>query len=128
MLKQGDAAYDHAGGAVGALKSFGVEEGLLDGMEAAGLLEAFDGGDRLSDGGGYWSDAGAAGHSVEEYRAGAALTFTAAVFRSGEANAVSNYREQGCFSVDYDGMRVAIDVQIEALGHRTKKSKAAGLS
>jgi hypothetical protein len=38
LAQQGDTAHNHSRRAVSTLEGFGVEEGLLDGMEAAGLL------------------------------------------------------------------------------------------
>src|SRR5260370_20674126 len=45
FLEEGEGGHDHAGGAVGALHGTGVEEGLLERVEAALLFEALDGGD-----------------------------------------------------------------------------------
>jgi hypothetical protein len=57
LPQQGDAAHDHSGGAVSALEGLGVEESLLDWMEAAGLFEPLDRGDRFTGDCGNWSDA-----------------------------------------------------------------------
>jgi hypothetical protein len=79
FLKQGDAAHDQAGGAVGALKRAGIEEGLLDGMKLAVLLEAFDGEDGFASGVTDGELAGTARRAIDQHRAGATLTFAAAV-------------------------------------------------
>jgi hypothetical protein len=123
VLKESDAAHDHARGAVGTLKSFGVEKGLLNGMEVARLLEAFDGGDGFSRRCGNRSNAGAPSGTVEENGAGTTLTFAAAVFGAGEANAVANDGQERSIGVEYNGITVTIDVEIETWRHRIKKRK-----
>src|ERR1700733_1257124 len=45
LVEERRGGHDLAGGAVAALESIVLEEGLLDGVELAVLREAFDGGD-----------------------------------------------------------------------------------
>src|SRR5215467_9245962 len=85
LLQESDTAHDHAGSAVGTLEGFGLEEGLLNEMEAARLFEAFDGGNGFSRGSGNQSDAGATRRAVQQNRAGAALSLAATVFGAREA-------------------------------------------
>ena len=89
LLQKGDAAHDHAGSAVGTLKSFGVEEGLLTWMVAAGFFEDFDSGDGFSCGSGNGSYARTTRRAIEQNGAGAALAFAAAVLGAGEAEMVA---------------------------------------
>src|SRR5437762_4909899 len=83
LLKKGDAAHDHAGSAIGALEGFGVEESLLKRMQAPGLFESFDGGDRFPSRCGNRSDARTTRRAIEQNRAGTTLSFAAAVFGTG---------------------------------------------
>lgn len=89
LLQQSDAAHDHAGRAVGALEGFGVEEGLLNRMKAAGLLEAFDGGNGFAVGCGNGSYARTTRRTIEQNCAGAALAFAAAVFGASKTEVVA---------------------------------------
>src|SRR5215475_13690076 len=91
LLQKRQAAHDHAGGAVGALEGFGIEKSLLDGMKAARLFEALDGGNRLAGGRRYGKNAGSARRAIEQDRAGAALALAAAVFGAGQAQVVTEY-------------------------------------
>ncbi len=110
-FEEGDGAEDHAGDAVTALHGFGVEEGLLDAVEAVAGGEAFDGGDGLVFGEAGGGEAGGDGFAIEEDAASAALAFAAAVLGSGEAEVFAEDVEEGAvgggeelvgFSVDGD--------------------------
>jgi len=85
LLQQSDAAHDETRGAVGALKSVVVDEGLLDGMKLAVLFEALDGKDGFAGSVSNGELAGTAGSAVDEDGARAALAFAAAVLGAGEA-------------------------------------------
>ena len=122
LLKQSDAAHDHAGCAVGALKSFGVEEGLLDRMEVARLFEAFDGGDGFSSGGGNRSDAGTAGDAVEENGAGATLTFAATVFGAGKAEFIAKEGQQRRVGIGLSGPFAAVNDEFDRIGHKLSRA------
>ena len=101
LRKERDAADDHAGSAIGALKGFEVEECLLDGVEMAIFFEAFDCRDRLH----YFADghlAGTARRAADQDRAGATLPFTATVFCAGEAEFVAENCEEA-------GIRIGVD-------------------
>src|SRR5260370_36863375 len=85
FLEEGEGGHDHAGGAVGALHGTGVEEGLLERVEAALLFEALDGSDFAPPDS---ADGGATGtgrEAIEQDGESAALAFAAAVFGAGEA-------------------------------------------
>ena len=45
LAQEADARHDHAAGAIAALHGAGLEEGLLERVQLAVLLEALDGGD-----------------------------------------------------------------------------------
>jgi hypothetical protein len=91
LLQKSDAAHDHAGGAVSALEGFGVKKSLLDGVKAARLFEALDGGNRLAGNRRDGKDAGATRRTIEQNRTGAALAFAAAVFGAGQAQSLAEY-------------------------------------
>src|SRR5882724_7053005 len=119
FLEEGKSGHDHAGGAVGALHGAGVEEGLLEGVEAALLFEALDGGDFSPPDS---ADGGAAGtdrEAIEQDGAGAALAFAAAVFGAGEAEVVAKDAEQGAFAIDVDPEVLPVHVKLSNPGHKT---------
>jgi hypothetical protein len=85
FLQQRDAADDHSGSAVGALKRALIEKSLLNGMELAVLLEAFNSDDGFSCRVADRKLAGTPRRAIQKYGAGAALPFAATVFGSGQA-------------------------------------------
>src|SRR5690349_9161852 len=87
--QQADAAQNHSGRAVSALKCAGIEKRLLHGMEAAVLGEPFDGDDGARCGGADGNLARAPRSAVEQDGAGAALALAATVFCSGESEIVA---------------------------------------
>lgn len=117
FLKQGDAAHDEAGSAIGALEGVLVDEGLLNRMELAVLLEAFNGEDGFA---GSVSDgklAGTARSAVDKNGAGAALAFAAAVFRAGKAEFLAEDVEESGIAGGGDRVALAVDVELDGVGH-----------
>src|SRR5262245_48708810 len=88
LLEKSDAAHDHAGCAVGALEGFGIEEGLLDGMEAAGLFEAFNRNNGLACGRRHGREARATSGAIEQNGARATLAFAATVLGTSETEVI----------------------------------------
>ena len=116
LRQEGEAADDHSGSAVGALKGFEIEEGLLDGMEFAIFFEAFDCGDWLH----YFAErdlAGAPGRAADQDRAGAALPFSAAVFCAGEAEFVAENGEEAGIGIGMDWVFGAVDFEFDWRSH-----------
>jgi hypothetical protein len=108
-FKKCDGTEDHAGDAVAALHGFGIEEGLLNAMQAFASGEAFDGGDGFACGEAGGGEAGGDGLAVEEDSAGAALPFAAAVLGSGEAEIFAEDVEEGSVGVGGKLMGLAVD-------------------
>src|SRR5579884_4201965 len=82
--QQSDGRNDHSGGAVAALQGVGVDKRLLNGVQTAGVFEAFDGGYALAGrcfGGG---QARAPCNAVDQHGACATLAFAASVLRASE--------------------------------------------
>src|ERR1051325_12099602 len=82
------------------------------------LRQSFDRGDGFSFGVAGGSQAGTAGHAVDENGASAALTFTAAVFSAGEIKLFAENREQGRLCIGVDFSRGAVDEQASHSCHR----------
>src|SRR5882724_1867612 len=118
LLEEGHGGHDHARGAVGALEGLRVEEGLLDGVEAACRLEPFDGGDRLAGGFGEVGDATSSGLAIDEDGARAALAFAAAVFGAGEVELVAEDCEEASDRLFGDLVDGAVDAKVDGVRHR----------
>jgi hypothetical protein len=115
-----EAAHDHSRSAVGALKGFEIEEGLLDGMEMSIFFEAFDCGDGLN----HFAEgelAGTAGRTADQDRAGAALPFSAAVFCAGEAEFIAENGEEAGVWVGVDWVFPAVYFQFEWRSHSASR-------
>ena len=105
--------HDHARRAVAALQGVGLREGLLHRMEAAVLLQAFDGGDGLAADGTHARLARATGDAVQQDRAGAALPLAAAVLGPGEVQLVAQHAQQGPLGIGIHVTGDAVDDQLE---------------
>ena len=115
--KKTDAAHNHSGGAIGALKSSGVKESLLDRMKAAVFFKTFDGGDRFGRRGADWNLTGSARGTSDEHSAGTALPFSAAIFGAGEAEVIAqNVEERGIRGVA-DLVLFAVYFEFDRVGH-----------
>ena len=84
VVERGDG-HDHAGGAEAALKSLGVEKGLLDRMQLAAGREPLDGRHLAIGGAKGRHEAGVHRFAVEPDRAGAAIAGVAALLDAEEA-------------------------------------------
>lgn len=87
--QQADAAQNHSGSAVGALKRTGIKKRLLHWVEPAVLGKPFDGNDGARCGGADGNLARAPRSAVEQHGARTALTLAAPVFCSGEPEIVA---------------------------------------
>jgi hypothetical protein len=116
LREERHAADDHSGGAVGALESFEIEEGLLHGMQMAIFFEAFDCGDGLYD----FAEgklAGTARRAADQDRAGTALPFTAAVFCAGESKFVAENGEEAGIWIGVDWVFLTVNFEFEWRSH-----------
>ncbi len=103
--------HDHAGRAVATLECLFVKKGLLEGMEAAVGVEAFNGCDLLIGHRVSLGEAGAHGASVNQDSAGPALAFATAVFGPREADLVTQDPEKALAGSGINLMFVAVDDQ-----------------
>ena len=117
LRKSADAGHDHAAGAVAALHGAGVEEGLLERVQLAVLLEALDGGDLAGGDRAELGDARARRRAVDQHRAGAATALAAAVLGAGQAEVVAEHAEQRPIAIGVDADRLAVDPQFLDVGH-----------
>ena len=108
LLEKRDAAHDHAGSAVGALKSAEIEKSLLHGMQPAVAFQAFDGGDGFFDCGAERHLAGAPGRAVDQDGAGAALALPTTVLATGESEFVAKSRKKSGIRVGFNRVRFAV--------------------
>src|SRR5690606_35890452 len=86
--------HDHARLTIAALRDFVVDPSLLHLVQRAVLGEALDGDDLLADRGARRQRAGTRGDTVDVDRAGAALRYAAAVFRSGQSDVFADGPKQ----------------------------------
>src|SRR5205814_1109975 len=98
-VEEGQGGHDHARGAVAALESLVVEERLLQGVEAAVLLQALDSEDVFAEGVAERGNAGAHGLVVKEDGARAALALGAAVLAAGQVQVLAQDDEEGHIAV-----------------------------
>jgi hypothetical protein len=85
LFEQGDGPEDHAWSAVAALHRAFLHKSLLNRVEGAIGLEAFDGADGPAGHGTDGSCAGDDRRAIEQDGAGAALTFAAAILGASDA-------------------------------------------
>src|SRR5580700_8667497 len=94
FFEQRRRAHDLPGLAVAALRYFDLYPRALQGMIPL-RREPFDGGDLFSRGARYGSAAGARRPAIEVHGAGAALRYSAAILRAGQAQMLAQDPEQG---------------------------------
>src|SRR5258708_5913910 len=114
LLQQRHASDDHARCAVAALHGVGFDEGLLQRVQTAVLLDPFDCRDLFALRFAERSDAAPYGRAVQKHGTGAALTFAAAVLGSGKVEFIAEYVEEGAFGIALDAMPGAVDDQFHA--------------
>ena len=114
---------DHARGAVAALKSALVEEGLLDWMQRIAFGEAFDGQNCFFIGITYRGEAGGHAFAVQQDGAGAALTLTATVFGASELQIFAQDIEQGAVGIGGDSSGPPVDGKCNFLFHMFSSAK-----
>ena len=116
-LEQRQRRHDHAGRAIAALHGVGVQKGLLQGVQAAVLLEAFDGLYLLVRRDTDLRDAGARRLAVQQYRAGPALAFAAAVLAARQIQVVAQHLEQAPLCVCLNPAGRAVHMKFRHRGH-----------
>ena len=87
--QQADAAHDHAGSAIRALKSTGIEKGLLYGIQPAVFFEAFNSSNGFCHGRADGNLARAARCPTDQNGAGTALSFAATVLAACQAKFIA---------------------------------------
>ena len=92
--EQADRGHDHAGRAVAALHRFVFEERRLNRVQASVLLQRLDRDDGFSLEERRFRLARLHRLAIDEHRARAAVTFTAAVLGAGQVEVVPQHREQ----------------------------------
>src|SRR5262249_24114154 len=100
---------------VAALHGIEIEKGLLQRMQFAILLEAFDRRDLLSGTFGQRGNARTRSLTIDKHRAGPALPFATAVFAAREGQVIPEDAKQAALGISRDFARRAID---EKLGFR----------
>ncbi len=117
-LEQGDAAQDHAGGAVAALEGADLQERLLDRMQKAVGRDPFDRRDAPARRGACRNDTRPHGLAVEQDGAHAADPFAAPVLGAHETGVLAEKREQARAAVGGDRAEQAVhdDPEGAALG------------
>ena len=109
FAKQPDRRHDHAGGAIRALKGFGLQKRFLNRMQFSVALQPFDGRDFLPNDRAERRLAGACRLAIEQHGAGATHAFTAAVFGSCEAEVLAENVEELGIGRNVDLMLSAVD-------------------
>jgi hypothetical protein len=94
FLQQRDAADDHSGSAISALKRALIDKSLLNGMELAVLFESFNGDDGFSRRVTNLKLARSPRGAIQQNGAGATLTFTATVLDSSQAKLLAQRKKQ----------------------------------
>ena len=89
FAQQGDARQNHPRRAIAALHGIAINKALLNRMEAAAIRQAFDRGDLMPFGFPAGKLAGVPRRTVQEHRAGAALTLAATILRTGQIQLVA---------------------------------------
>ena len=89
LIQESDCGDDHARRAVRALHGAGLDKGLLNGVQAPVLCEAFDRGDPFPIGIAKRRDAGPDRAPLDQNGARSALPFATAVFRTRDFEAVA---------------------------------------
>src|SRR5579883_337821 len=115
LEERGDG-HDHAGLAIAALRHLPREPGALHGM-AAILRQAFDGGDLGVAHRRNGQRAGALRLAIDQHGAGAAFSDAAAIFRTGEIEAVAQHPEERRIILDLDGVLLAVDGERDHARH-----------
>ena len=113
-VEQCDGGHDLAGLAVAALGDLVFDPGGLDGVQAVGRADAFNGGDRFVNGADR-QHTGAHGLVTDMYRASAALGDAAAEFGSGQTQFVAQYPEQRHFGFDIYMINMVVDGQLHGV-------------
>src|SRR6185437_6592640 len=116
-LQQGRRRHDHAVDAIAALRRLLVDEGLLDGMRLVDGAETLDGGDLLARRQGDREGAGAHRLAVDDHRAGAALSETAAEFCAVQLEVVAQHIEEGGIFLRVHPVPGAVDGELDGIGH-----------
>jgi len=126
LLEQSGGRHDHASCAVTALHGIALDEGRLDRMQFAVLLEAFDGGNLLARAGGGGSHAGTGRRTIQQHGASATLALTASVFRSGEQQLLPQDPKQHLGRIGVDHMSRAVDCKFHSAILRERIDRFTG--
>ena len=89
FCQQRNAGHYHAGGTIGALHRVGLDECLLQRVQFAILFQSLDGGNLFGSDVADSSQTGPGRLPVYQYSTCAALTFTTAVFASGQVKIIA---------------------------------------
>ena len=110
-LQQAGGRHDHPGGAVAALKGFGVQKCLLNGMELRTGRQRFNRGDGAGADGSRACHAGADRVPVDEHGTRAALPFAAPETASGQTEIVAEDEEQAVTRLGVNLMLTTVHVK-----------------
>jgi hypothetical protein len=111
LLDNRNAGHDLARGAEAALEAVVLDEGRLQRMERAVVLQPLDGGDALAALHRGERHAGEDAAPIHVHRAGAALAAIAALLRPGQHQLLAQGIEQRRARLDRNGERLAVDLQ-----------------
>src|SRR5215469_16662623 len=115
VVEKRNRGKNHSRSAVAALESFCLQKSPLHRMESVAAGKSFDGRNLFPDSGAHLSSARADRGAIGEDRARAALTLSAAVFRSGKLEMIAQHIKQHLFRRDV--CRVLLPVNLESKGH-----------
>src|ERR1017187_4686584 len=113
LMQQRCCTQNHPRGAVTALECALVKECLLNGAELPVLLQTLDGNDLCIGGRLNGNQAGTGRSPVEQYSAGSALAFPAAVLGPGQIQSVAQDGEQSLLGRAANAEARSIDVEIK---------------
>src|SRR5262245_15839201 len=94
FIQQTHSRYDHPAGAVPALHSTSIQEGLLQRMQVTVYCKAFNGCNRLRTNVTHRGNARPRRFAVEQHGTSTALSFATAVLCSGQFQLVAQYAQQ----------------------------------
>ena len=120
-MEETEGRHEHACRAIATLHGIRFQEGLLEWVKLAVLLEAFDGPDLLFAEVSDMLVAGTGGRAINQNRASAALPFTAAVFAAGEAEIITQNAEESAFAIGIDINGFSIHLKLSNTRHTTAR-------
>ena len=113
MFEKRCRAHEEAWGAIATLGAVVLQECLLYRVERVRRRQSLNGSDAAAGNSGYQGHAGVDRQIVQQYCAGSTLPSVAASLGSGQAELFAENVEQSPASVDFQIVRLAVDVYVD---------------